>query len=392
MQWYYYSQGQQVGPLSDEAIHQAVRDGQVLAGDHVWNASMGDQWVEARAVPGLFSPPPFAGMVPPAGVAEAPDGDPQAPFKLSVWACAMRAWAQTTRMLFRPFNLGKWLALGFSAWLATLGKQQGGGIFNSGDRDEMKAATEKLQNDPAAFLDQLHATFLEHASLYIGIGSAVVVVLIVVGTVVLWLRCRGQFMFLDNVVHDRAVVTYPWRTFRQHGNSLFVWSLVYTLIGLAVLGLLVLVGVVSILNPFMTNRTAAGLGLVVMGNAFAWSMIVLFFAYISLFLDSFVVPIMYNEDKTVTEAWGRFLGLLRAHGGAFLWYGICYLLWTAVIGICVVVLIFATCCVALCALSVPYIGAVVLLPATVFLRCLGLEYLAQFGPEFRMRREPAVSE
>jgi hypothetical protein len=142
----------------------------------------------------------------------------------------------------------------------------------------------------------------------------------------------------------------------------------------------------------MANRTAAGLATVVMGNACAWSVIVLIFAYISLFLESFVVPIMYNEDKTATEAWGRFLGLFRAHGGAFLWYGICYLLWTAFIGICIVALIFATCCAALCALSIPYIGAVVLLPATVFLRYMGLEYLAQFGPEFRMRQEPTVGE
>ena len=30
-------------------------------------------------------------------------------------------------VLFRPFDLGKWFVIGFSAWLANLGRGQGGG-------------------------------------------------------------------------------------------------------------------------------------------------------------------------------------------------------------------------------------------------------------------------
>ena len=31
-----------------------------------------------------------------------------------------RAWERMRRMLFSPFELGRWLVLGFSAWLAGL--------------------------------------------------------------------------------------------------------------------------------------------------------------------------------------------------------------------------------------------------------------------------------
>jgi len=39
------------------------------------------------------------------------------------------------------------------------------------------------------------------------------------------LRSRGKFMFLDNVVHDRAEVSQPWQDFRRLGNSLFLGSI-----------------------------------------------------------------------------------------------------------------------------------------------------------------------
>jgi len=37
------------------------------------------------------------------------------------------AFELTTKILFQPFDLKKWLVIGFAAWLANLG---GGGSFN----------------------------------------------------------------------------------------------------------------------------------------------------------------------------------------------------------------------------------------------------------------------
>ncbi len=37
-----------------------------------------------------------------------------------------RAWQRTKLILFNPFQLDKWLILGFTAWLATLGESSTG--------------------------------------------------------------------------------------------------------------------------------------------------------------------------------------------------------------------------------------------------------------------------
>jgi hypothetical protein len=50
----------------------------------------------------------------------------------------------------------------------------------------------------------------------------------------------------------------------------------------------------------------------------------------------------------------------------------------------VMLLVVITCCIAGCLMAIPYVGAVVVLPVTVFFRAYSLEYLAQFGPEYRL--------
>ena len=48
-----------------------------------------------------------------------------------------RAWERMKSILWQPFDLAKWLVLGFSAWLAGLADGAGGGggkyVFDDGD-------------------------------------------------------------------------------------------------------------------------------------------------------------------------------------------------------------------------------------------------------------------
>jgi hypothetical protein len=50
-------------------------------------------------------------------------------------------------------------------------------------------------------------------------------------------------------------------------------------------------------------------------------------------------------------------------------------------------MVLATCCIAGCLMALPWVGAVILLPVTVFFRLYSLEYLAQYGPDFQMRAD-----
>lgn len=88
MEWYYASNGQQNGPVSQEELVSLFQNGQVKASDLVWNQSMSD-WLPFSAVPelntpvvstepgGSDSPPPMTPETPaltPAATAATPTG------------------------------------------------------------------------------------------------------------------------------------------------------------------------------------------------------------------------------------------------------------------------------------------------------------------------------
>ena len=80
--------------------------------------------------------------------------------------------------------------------------------------------------------------------------------------------------------------------------------------------------------------------------------------------------------------WREFFPLLKDNAGKFA----LYILFQIIINMCVGMIILAaicfTCCCAGCVIMIPYIGAVALLPITVFLRLYSLCYLRQYGPSF----------
>lgn len=55
MQWYYAVKGQQQGPVEWEALVALAHDGKVTPSDLVWNPTLGNQWVKASTVSGLFA-------------------------------------------------------------------------------------------------------------------------------------------------------------------------------------------------------------------------------------------------------------------------------------------------------------------------------------------------
>ena len=409
MDWYYVIDREQHGPVSQEELSRLVAAGSVAPTDLVWNESMEDQWVAASTVPKLFvgsgsgaAPVLPEGLRPgpvlPGGLAAAAAPVPSRAVdgRISCSAAVSPAWQGMKSLLFRPFDLGFWFVLGFSAWLATWGKGQGSFNYGGGSsnmRQQGRASFDAdafsgMMADMAPMIQQVKAYLGEHGPMIWWIGGSAVLLVIVVSVVVLWVRCRGKFMFLDNIVNGRAEVKRPWARFRQHGNSLFLWSLVYGLVCFAVTLLLGLLLVFSVVMPCI--KAGAFVDSVFSGIAVGGSCFLLFAlmtAYISRFLEDFVIPIMYEMDLKATEAWGKLFALLKANFGRFILYGIFYAILSIAGGLCLVVVVLLTCCIAGCLMGIPYIGAVVLLPWTVFFRMYSLAYLEQFGEAYRMRAE-----
>ena len=292
-----------------------------------------------------------------------------------------RSWARAKRMLFRPFNLDFWLALGFAAFLANLG--EGGGGFQW---------SRPLQGQTSGDVAQDIHDFL-HEPYTLWILGIVLVVILMLGIVLGWVGARGKFIFLDDVLHERAAIVEPWKRFRRIGNSLFLFQL---LVGSGFLAVfLVLFGglVRTVLLSIWRDGTFPDFE--------PWSFVIpaliavpLWLVALILFTLSkhFVVPIMWKHDLGAIAAWKRFGPLLTDRPGAF----VVYLLFLLALGIALLAAFFVagvcTCCVGFLLMAIPYIGSVVLLPIFVPWRLLGPEFLAQFGADWDVRPVAAVAD
>lgn len=300
-----------------------------------------------------------------------------------------RAFSRMKAILFNPFDAGKWFVLGFSAWLATLFESSySGGNSGSGGGD-----TGGGENGDGSFWEGF-GEFAEGTADWIGehwvwVAAAAGIVIVVV-LVLSWVSSRAKFVLLDNVFHDRALVVVPWREYRKEGNSRFRWALAIDLASISTL-LLILAGIATVALPYL-GMLEWSREFVIFG-CFAASFglgAIFLLGYARLLLEEFVVPLMYRDRSRGTEAWRKFLGLHGDHLFAFPLY--CLWFWMLAIFSGIVILVFglATSCIGFLLLAIPYLGAVVLLPVTVFFRCLGPEFLRQFGSEFEIFPLPVM--
>jgi hypothetical protein len=393
MQWYYSREGQRLGPVEEAELFRLAAEGGLEPDDYVWNPAMGDEWALASSVEGLFGaagaaaagPSPSAEPLPAEPLPAAGPGR----VSVSCTAAVRPALERMKDILFRPFDLGRWFVLGVSAWLATLGEGGGSSFpsFNTGDLGGGgKGGTGSAPQSFEQVMESVRAFFNQHGQMVLAVGVLALILGLAFGLLMLWLRSRGKFMLLDNVVCNRAEIGLPWRAFAQHGHSLFLWYVGYSLVCLLVFALLAALAFFGILLPCIKARmfvegvipTIVVLGLV-------WLLVAVVLGYVMRFMEDFVIPLMYRSDLTATEAWRHFMPIFRANTGAFIVYGLFYLLLGMLAGLCVLAFALVTCCIGGCLMAIPYVGAVVLLPVTVFFRAYSLEFLAQFGAAYRLR-------
>jgi hypothetical protein len=288
-----------------------------------------------------------------------------------------KGWTRMKKILFSPFDLNKWFMIGFTAFLASLADCHGGKGGN-------KTAGKDIDiGDIAEFPAIAWNWFLDHtwwASLIV-FGIFVIFVLALLFN---WLSSRGKFMFLDNVVHNRALVSQPWRDYRKHGNSVFLWRLVFGLICLAIFIFIGFLFFSFMMSLYLGHYPLSAKVPAIIGMVLLFLTFMVLSGYIRLFLFDFVVPIMYKENITVTKAWGKFLTLLSRHFGYFLVYGLFIFLLTIVLIILIITAGLMTCCIGFIFLIIPYISSVILLPVSVTFRSLSLEFLEQFGPDYKI--------
>ncbi len=298
---------------------------------------------------------------------------------VSYTAPLARAWDHMKRLLFRPFDLGRWCAIGFTAWIAQFG--QGGGRIN------FNAGESLSKGNGGVSWDQVRSFLQEYLWIIVGVGTVLLLLGVAFSLLVLWLSSRGRFLFLDNVVRERAEIRAPWRAYAREGNSLFGWRIVFSAVCfITVLLLASVIAVAAVGIATQPSFRAAGILAIV---AAALLLLAFSFAagYTALFLDHFVVPIMHGFRVTAQEAWRRFLPLLRASPWCFIAYGLFFF----VLSLGAAAAVLATCC-CCCLAAIPYVGSVLLLPVTVLFRAYGVAFLGQFLPEIDLPGPPVPAK
>jgi len=265
------------------------------------------------------------------------------------------------KILFQPFDLKKWLVIGFAAWLANLGG--GGGAFNYryNRHEEMQKVNETLSQIP-------------HSLLVTGICVLVCFVLVLI-VLFAWLRARGCFMFIECIAKNRGAIAEPWRDFRNEGNSYFLFSL---LVGFA---FLVFAALLSF--PF-TLPIIRGVSFLHIHDVYlistiaAWAFVVILLVLAWSLIANFMVPVMYRQRCRASKAFGIVVRLIAAYPGEILLYCLFLIVLVLATAIVACVVTCATCCIA----AIPYVGTVILLPVFVVLRSFSLLFLRQFGPDY----------
>jgi hypothetical protein len=303
------------------------------------------------------------------------------------------AISKTRQILFAPFNLEKWLIIGFCAWLAGFRglNTSFGNFFPDGCKNP--ADISQLTHEIRIFITQNLPWLLP-----VAVGS--IALLIILTLLFTWLKSRGQLMFLDAIVRNRPAIAQPWSQYAAQGNSLFGFKLILWLAGSLVM-LAAIVPIIFIVVMFAkTDFKTLQPGPIVIASLLMMVVFVIGLALslINVLTDDFVVPLMYRRRCPITAAWKEFKHLVSARPAAF----ILYLLFLVVVNIVLALLtmtigIAACCC--FCCVSwmffIPLIGSylstVLFLPLAVWRRSYAVLFLSQFGPAYNVFQpnEPA---
>lgn len=305
--------------------------------------------------------------------------------EISVTDVIEPAYERVKQMLFRPFNLSKWITIGFCAWLAGFGEAGGGGGFNGfngGGGSHHNGNSGQGLEEFRRFYQQAQDYFFMNIGWIVPLAVIVIIMSVALWLVVLWLSCRGKFMFLHCVALDRAEVEVPWKKFGRAAMSLFWFRLGLGVLGMVLMFPVVIFAMVLIVQMLLHGGPNLPAVMLVAGLTLGIVLLALVFGIIHKFLVDFVVPIMFLRGETCLAAWGEFYALLSAHFWKFAVYLLFQIVVNMVIGMMILLAILVTCCIAGCLMVLPFVGTVLLLPVLVFKRSYPLYYLAQFGPRY----------
>src|SRR5260370_20625998 len=246
------------------------------------------------------------------------------PNKIEIFTPFGEAFELMKKILFQPFDLKKWLVIGFAAWLSNLGS--GNYNYNYRGRSDWK---------DVPFLQDLDNTFnqIPHWILFTGLAIIIALALALI-ILFAWLRARGRFMFVDCIVKNRGAIVQPWREFREQGNSYFLLGL---LVGV-VIAVIVSVASLPFMLPIIRGVTFAHPAAYLISIIAVWGILLIPLILPPPPISPFITPPIYRRRCLAVEAFRVALSLIAKYPGEIT----LYCLFWIVLGIAEVITACAT--------------------------------------------------
>lgn len=234
---------------------------------------------------------------------------------MNVGGAIAPAMNHTGRVLFRPFALRNWLALGFVSLFAQAG--QGGRVnIPSGGSSETDRASEAIGS-----------WIGEHTLLIV----AAVLLLIMIKIVFSWLGSVFRFVYLNQITRDPQAIREPFSRFMALGTSFFLWELAFGLALLLTIGILIALPA-ALIFAALHGGAQTTLIAVLLGLALGLPLVIFAGATV-VFGRDFVLPTMYVRNVKVIEAWRIVMPILRANVGQSVLYILLLIVIAIIMGI-----------------------------------------------------------
>ena len=296
------------------------------------------------------------------------------------------------QLLFRHSSFLRWMGMAFCVWISIAGLQE--------PNLAGEALLRQVQPDPAALRSKLEACTTPDQMMTIygemweemsdkarelltpAMLQAALAAWLLLLAVTCWVRARGAFMVMHRWHHPDATLAQSWAAGRGLGRSLFLFRLLFNTAMCALTAVIGLDLYLHIIGPAINgaayDAALAGRGfLLVLGL----SLVLTAWTTVAILVSHFVVPVMYWRRVGVGAAWRVVMEFCNERPGAMSIYFTMYLV---LLHVLLAVLVMASCCTCCCVsylCILPFLNGVVLLPAAIFLRGLGISFLRQWRPD-----------
>ena len=251
-------------------------------------------------------------------------------------------------VLFKTFNLKKWIAFTFIAIIAGYLSfnsnfnipnnktdnnalqtcPSAGIIFQSLGLAEAEESEEVIslgmEQEPIEDMTEAKGLerFFDEPADYIVVGI-VGVILMIIMVLFIWLNSRFKFIFIEDIVKNDGSIKLPWANNAYIGNQLFLFNLFFTIAYLSILGLIAFRGYVSwenTLGAFDVHGSVSKVIISIIPHILLFIISTLVAAFIYFFVDNLVTPIMFKLKQAFMPSWVLASNLFKKNLGNFVAY------------------------------------------------------------------------